>query len=75
MIPEEMIGSVNSREAFLHFLAALIADCANPNDWENTSLEGFLEAMHAWAIDSQMLKDESSWRDFAQLLLAGKGYE
>ena len=42
--------------------------------WENTRVADFLEAMGAWARDSR-LGEAPSWRAFAQLLLAGKGYE
>ena len=91
MKPEELLDSISSRETFLQFLEALIADrcdsieqekiapsspySAEANGWENTSIEHFLEAMEAWAKDSQALNDEPSWRAFAQLLLAGKSYE
>lgn len=76
MKPEEMLDSISSREDFMRFLEALIADRGDSTDgWENTSLEHFLEAMHAWAIDSQALNEQPRWRDFAQLLLAGKHYE
>lgn len=91
MKPEELQDSISSRESFIQFLEVLIADrfdsieqeksapsspySAEANGWENTSLESFLKAMHAWVIDSQALSAEPKWRDFAQLLLAGKSYE
>lgn len=43
--------------------------------WRNIDLVGFLDAMHAWASDTQMLGDEPSWRAFAQILYGGKIYE
>ena len=89
--PEEIINSVNSRETFLKFLESLVADRYAPikqeklspsspygpaaNGWENISLERFLEAMNAWATDTQSLEEEPQWRGFAQLLLEGKVYE
>ena len=88
--PEELLDQIESRDDFLRFLDALGADCqameaaerksppspfgSAANGWENTRLGGFLEAMAAWARDSR-LGDAPSWRAFAQLLLAGKGYE
>ena len=91
MKPEKLLDSISSRESFLQFLEALIADrceslkqekiapsspySAKANGWENISIEHFLEAMQAWAIDSQALNEQPGWRDFAQLLLAGKSYE
>ena len=88
--PENLLDQIESRDDFLHFLDALHADCqameagereapSSPfgpaaSAWENTRLADFLEAMGAWARDSQ-LGEAPSWRAFAQLLLAGKGYE
>ena len=91
MKPEHLISRVNSKDTFLEFLKALENDWTKeqelregtqlapflpgPLGWENPSVGSFLEAMHAWADDSQWLDDEPSWRTFAELLLAGKGYE
>ena len=59
---------VNSKETFLQFLEAFIADLHDSqekerqspsshygplaNNWENPSLDRFLEAMHTWAFTS-----------------------
>ena len=91
MTLEHLIQRVNSKDTFLEFLKALESNWTKdqelregaqlapflpgPSGWENLSVGGFLEAMHAWACDSQWLDDEPSWRMFAELLLAGKGYE
>jgi len=91
MRPEHLISRVNSKETFLEFLKALESDWNKEQEmskgaqlapflpgalgWENRSVGGFLEAMHAWACDAQWLDDEPSWRMFAELLLAGKSYE
>lgn len=76
MKPEALLDSISSREDFMQFLEMLIADRSDSTDeWENISLEHFLEAMHAWAKGSQALNEPPRWRDFAQLLLAGKRYE
>jgi hypothetical protein len=88
--PEKLFDRVESRDDFLEFLDALRADyeamiaaeAESPSSpfggaahgWENARLGGFLEAMGAWARDSR-LSETPSWRAFAQLLLAGKGYE
>jgi hypothetical protein len=88
--PEDLLDQIESRDDFLRFLDVLGADCqameagerkspSSPfgsprNGWENTRLAAFLEAMGAWARDSR-LGEAPSWRAFAQLLLAGKGYE
>jgi hypothetical protein len=88
--PEALLGRVQSRDDFLRFLDALIedhremerAEATSPsspfagaaNGWENTRLGSFLEAMRAWALDAPT-DGAPSWRAFAQLLVAGKGYE
>jgi hypothetical protein len=53
----------------------------SPQGWENGSIEGFLGAMAAWAsansgiTGNPMVSEQASWRDFAQMLHAGKFYE
>jgi hypothetical protein len=44
------------------------------NGWANARLGPFLEAMGARARDTGV-EETPTWRAFAQLLLAGKGYE
>jgi len=88
--PEELLERIESRDDFLRFLDALrtdyesmeAAEAAAPaspfgrpaRGWENVRLADFLGAMRAWAHDAD-IGDAPSWRAFAQLLLAGKGYE
>jgi hypothetical protein len=38
-------------------------------------IESFLDAAVAWAIDSEELPNEPSWRAFATFLYCGKIYE
>ena len=91
MTPEELRDRVDSRETFLAFLKSLQRDreeelakeAASPSSpwgpghhgWENGSIEAFLDAMHAWAVDSNALPAEPTWRAIAQLFSAGKHYE
>lgn len=91
-----MAYKVTDRESFLTFVQALIKDredsvaqeavCASDpyspeaNDWENTTIERFLDGALSWATDSRMgrsqgLNGEPSWRTFAIFLIAGKTYE
>ena len=45
-------------------------------DWENPELGRFLEAMQAWTEDmGERVPATPSWRTFAQMLIAAKGYE
>ena len=93
----ELEEQVNSKETFLRFLNALIADLhdsqekelqspsspygPNANDWENPSLDRFLEAMHTWAFtqytetEELNVPEELSWQTLAQGLSAAKVYE
>ncbi len=82
--PEDLIDSIDSRESFLAFVRALAGDtrldesrsyAAGTRGWENGTVESFLEAMQAWAADCSSLPSTPTWRDMAQLLLAGKYYE
>jgi len=48
--------------------------------WENGSIEDFLAAASAWAVDSEFgstqgLSSASPWRKFATFLYCGKIYE
>ena len=85
---------VTGFKSFLAFVSWLEADrrdslakeAVNPhhpmalatNDWENTTIEDFLDAAVAWATDqarAERAEPSESWRYFAQFLFAGKGYE
>ncbi|MNP56915.1 hypothetical protein D3C76_1516810 [compost metagenome] len=44
-----MIGEISSKEDFLNFLSALRKDLAQHNEeWENPTLDSYLEAMEEW---------------------------
>jgi hypothetical protein len=87
----EKLDMVTDRDSFFAFVAALIADRedevakekVNPspaygpgaNGWENGSIEAYLEASLACAVDSGDFPEEASWQAFASFLFFGKGYE
>ena len=92
----DIADAVCDEKSFLEFVKALIADREraiepekqNPStpygpdagDWENVSIEHFLEAAVAWAEDSnfglnQGLVASNPWHRFAAFLYAGKIYE
>ena len=92
MKPHELIERVNSRDSFLEFVSALRADllashaqeAATPSspygpnalDWENPSLDRYLEALRAWTDDmGDRITEPPSWRTFADMLYAAKTYE
>ena len=76
---------VNSRADFVKFLTLLHQDLlTNPQEWENQTLERFLEAMAAYAQDIQgyydntgqpLNADEATWQNFANILRGASVYE
>lgn len=76
------MSPINTRKDFTAFVKELHSDLkANPNQWENTTLETFLEALSAYAEDIQGYYDnrqpanEASWQTFADMLRGASGYE
>ena len=91
---DELLERVNDEQSFIAFIQALGADFAREQTmneplspygrsalgWENGSVDAFLEAAGAWAIDSsrQVAAEVASanvWQRCASILLAGKFYE
>jgi hypothetical protein len=74
---------VKSRAEFVAFVAELEDDLKNhPNEWENPTLERFLDALGAWAqgfrlgVNAQASLDQpETWSLAAMLLLAGRDHE
>ncbi|MGP0171741.1 DUF7660 family protein [Pseudomonas sp. NCHU5208] len=92
----KLLEDVKDIESFLVFTRALATDRAasvvqekeNPsspygsdaNDWQNTTIESFLESAIAWAEASdfgmtQGLSQSNPWKQFAAFLYCGKIYE
>jgi hypothetical protein len=84
---EELIKkmeNLNSQEDFLGFLELLIQDLRNnPDEWENKSLESYLEAASSWTKDMHgyyqnnnlPIPQNVNWKVFANILIAAKMYE
>ena len=76
---------VTDRKSFTAFIKLLCKDLSeNPQDWENKSLENFLEALSSYSEDIQGYYDnmklginaeDPSWRVFADLLMGARIYE
>jgi len=76
---------ISSKEDFGKFTKMLHADfLKNGNDWENNTLESFLEAMSAYCGDTQAVyknnnenknADLPSWETFADILRSSIIYE
>lgn len=78
------VDDVKMSANLAEFVRELSADlAADPESWENSTLDRFLEAMEAWirTLDGYAANtdDESprvpSWRTFARILAAAKVYE
>ena len=66
---------ISTKEELVQFLANLREDLEhNDGEWENVTLEAYLEAMQAWTEESEF-RDEPPWRILAKILLAAGRYE
>jgi hypothetical protein len=74
---------VTDRKSFIKFVNSFRNEFDN-NNWENNTLESFLEALEAYADDIQgfyanceqkINADTPSWRTFAKILEAAANYE
>ncbi len=75
----DTIMPVNSRVDLVHFVQALKLDlAAGKGEWENATLEKYLDAMAAWLEDMGGRPDisrQNPWQLFADILTASKTYE
>lgn len=71
---EELGGNVMTQNDFSVFVNHLKIDyIENANEWENDSIDRFLDALQAYTCDKK--QNEVSWKVFAEILLAAKVYE
>ncbi|MBD3919674.1 hypothetical protein H8B09_12995 [Paenibacillus sp. PR3] len=69
-------SKVSSKDELIAYLHELRRDLnEHAEDWENPTLNRFLEAMEAWLSDSGAYSDSLTWSVFATTLAAGKAYE
>ncbi|MDT0147722.1 hypothetical protein Q9R38_14485 [Priestia aryabhattai] len=80
----ERVENVKSREDLITFINHLRVDLqSNRDEWENITLEDFLEAMEAWINDmegyylhsNQPIPKQPSWKTIADILYASSMYE
>ncbi len=78
------VQKINSRDDFIEFVNALRYDLSSrPEEWQNATLNDFLEALSAWVRDMDgyyinnnlPVPNLPSWKNFAEMLLAAKFYE
>ncbi len=79
-----ILEDIQTREDLVVFIKQLEAEVRQKEcNWENTSLDNYLEAMSAWIVDMDgvyknfnlEMKDEPMWRIFARILRAATIYE
>ena len=76
------IEGISCKEDFLSFLAQLAADFqASPQEWENRTVDQYLEAMRSWVEDfSTSEYNDTDWSRveysiMARIFYMGKLYE
>ena len=78
------VNLIESRDDFVTFIEALRYDVvAYPEEWQNQTLEDFLEALSAWVKDMDGYYQNNrlpvptslTWKNFAEMMLAAKYYE
>ena len=76
--------SLNSKEDFISFVELLITDLkSNPGEWENNTLETYLEAIISCTEDLEgyylnnnlPIPQNVNWKVFANILITAKMYE
>jgi uncharacterized protein YfiM (DUF2279 family) len=79
----ELLEQVHDAASLSAFVQALIADRQNPQtraEWQNDTIEHFLESALAWAASTdygltQEPQPTNEWQRFALFLWCGKIYE
>lgn len=67
---------VKTKRDLIMFIESLRTDLkTNKDEWENITLEHYLESIEAWMNDTEKLSEEPSWKAFANILLSGRFYE
>ncbi|WP_313385426.1 hypothetical protein [Chishuiella sp.] len=76
---------VTNRQSFIKFIELLRQDfLENPNEWENKTIDDFLDAISSYSEDIQgyydnmklnINADDANWSTFADILKGAKIYE
>lgn len=72
---------VTDRDSFGDFLEIVLGDLrlgGGESEWENSTLERFVESLAAFAearVVGRADQDDASWRLFAEMIVAATGYE
>lgn len=69
-------GGVVTRQDAVVLVEAMVTDLRrHPGEWENSTLERFLEALAAVLDDRAEWPEDQGWRLLAEALTAASGYE
>jgi hypothetical protein len=80
----EGLERIQTRQHCVDFVQALVQDLqANPQQWENSELRPYLEALGAFVNDidgyfqnrGETMPEQPTWKMLAQVLLAARVYE
>jgi hypothetical protein len=78
------VEALKTRKEFVAFVRELLQNLqTTPGEWENQSLEDYLEALAAWVEDcdgyyanrGEVVGKDPSWKFLGEALLAAKFYE
>lgn len=78
------VSQVGSRIDLARVIQLMLSDLlAHPDEWENPTLDGFLEALEAslrglpglYANRGEQLPEDPTWKIFAEALVMASGYE
>ena len=74
----EMADKIESKEDLIEFLKALLVDLKeNHSEWENDTLERYLDGMWGWLqdLDEAFVPEQPSWQFIGNMLLVARIYE
>jgi hypothetical protein len=80
----DQVDSIKTRKDLAAFVHELLHHLRmNPGEWENQTLESYLEALAAWVEDcdgfyanrGETVPQDPSWKFLGEALLAAKVYE
>ncbi len=80
----DMVDGVGSKQEFVAFIREMNDDLRRcPDQWENPTLDRYLEAMAAWVEDmdgyylnrGEAVPQQPTWKVLADILMAAKMYE
>jgi hypothetical protein len=80
----DQLDAIKTRKDFVTFVHELLHNLqSTPGEWENRSLESYLEAFAAWVEDcegfyanrDEKFPEDPSWKFLGEALLAARIYE